>query len=721
MTAAFDYKAALENGYSEEEVLDFLKSKNPKFETDKALQAGYSPQEVISFLSETGNQKEEQKDRSLGEQALGIGSQYALGAAESALLPYEIAVAPLAQEDAQNQMLRQELYDDIERLAFQKATGVWDEQDQKRFEHLQELVKDPKKTAPFVQTADISTQGLLEKATGADLNPKNFAEKTARITGFIKNPEKLGETFAKGLDAKQIVKSVLPLPNEVLRGVGIEGGLAIAEDGNFGPVGKFAAMVIGDIVGQKVAKAGTAFKEFAKNPKQVLAEAAASFSSSEKQAIQKDIIESFRKDGIQADIGTITDNNLIKMVQARLAQSGLVGQDLEKYKHSLFSDIRKAYQEVADSISKMKFGSEYEAGRVGKDMLENLRAKDLDFSRKMYSYSESLLPEGATLNSKNLSASVKDVIQKLSPGSIKSEGQKKTLTLLTDLQKDLGKNTNVQDLINNKIALNDIINYETQGGAQQLLKKIVSDIDKEIVSYGKKNPAFAQAYKAADKQFAKHAKVFRNKDIARLLREEDPAKLLKRMDTVNGVKSLEKIFSQSKEGQEVFDALKRYKIEEMFANSYISNIEKQMKLGTFSNALEKGKNKQIAREILGTKNFQRLERIQKNAGILQKTGEKFFNASQSGVVAADVAIMAKGINDLFYLLSGNPWPIAKTAGGVGTARGLAKLITNPDFLRRVEDVIIAGKSNNNKKSLDALMKLKPYFLMVKEEQGTESE
>ena len=58
---------------------------------------------------------------------------------------------------------------------------------------------------------------------------------------------------------------------------------------------------------------------------------------------------------------------------------------------------------------------------------------------------------------------------------------------------------------------------------------------------------------------------------------------------------------------------------------------------------------------------------------------------------------------------GSPWPIVKTVGSVLTARKMANLISDPEFLKLVEQVIKdSGKSEN--KLFETIKKLRPYLV-----------
>ena len=180
------YQTAKQEGYSDEEILGYLQT-HPKYmsKIDEARKEGYSDQQISDFLSTYQEQKPKKKSKL--EKSSRIATQFGLGAAESALLPYEIAVAPIASKDAQNVAYRQTLGEDLERLMDQKSMGIWDEQDQKLYDSIVKQLKSTFESEKFTQAADVGVRGLAEKVTGKDLKPQGILEKAAHWTGFIKN------------------------------------------------------------------------------------------------------------------------------------------------------------------------------------------------------------------------------------------------------------------------------------------------------------------------------------------------------------------------------------------------------------------------------------------------------------------------------------------------------------------------------------------------------
>jgi hypothetical protein len=192
------------------------------------------------------------------------------------------------------------------------------------------------------------------------------------------------------------------------------------------------------------------------------------------------------------------------------------------------------------------------------------------------------------------------------------------------------------------------------------------------------------------------------------------------MNSVQGIRDLEKILKKSPAGKEVFDQTKRLKLDQIVNDNLIDSTTQQVKLGTFSKLAEKGKNAELLKEILGSKAFSKLQKLQKNAGRLADAAQKFYNASKSGVVAADAAILAKGMSDIANILMGNPWPLIKTTGTVIGVRQLTKLLADTEFLKLVEDTILATEKGAEKDLILYSEKLRPYFIPAMQQSNDNS-
>lgn len=646
-----------------------------------------------------------EQDRTLLGQAGRLGGQFALGLAEQALLPYEAAVAPLASPEAQMASYRETLFEDLDRLQQQKGMGQWDEQDQKLYESIIEQIKNPELSKPFIKAEDVGLKGIVEKITGADLSPENFLERSVRWMSFVKNPKNVLDIAKSGIKPKELIKNLAPTTKEIGRGLGAATGFELAQGMEFGPLGTMASEIIGDIVGGKAAGGVKALGKFVKQPKEQLAKLAAKSVTKDSLEAQKDIIKDFRKQNIQPDLGTITDNNLTKMIQARLSASGLVGKPLDKFREKLTTEIKDSYKNLADKLGQARYQTLSQAGEAGKELITKIRDQDkLVFDDLYKQFRERVqgtyAKPAVEVNPQNLALSVRQIEKSLIPGAVKSPQQKTVLKVLNDIKKDIYdenrkiKPVTISSLLNTKIALNDLIDYEVQGGQKKLLANLVGEINRLISTVGVKDPQALKLLNNAEKKFAEHAKTFRNDIVNRIITKEDPAILMNQMNSIAGIRSVKKALEKTPAGKQFFADISRLKLDEMVGKKMTDNVSEQIKLGTFSNLLKNPKEKQLVKELLGEKAFNQLENLQKISGKLAQTADKFLNASKSGTTVIDFALIANLLKDLGNLLSGNPWGLVTPAGLV-TGNYISRLITNDKFLKRVEDLILATEKNDS--------------------------
>lgn len=690
MGKKFDFEGAKKAGYSDQEIASYLGESHPDFDIQGAMQAGYSPEEIHGHLTK----------RSPLEKAGRIGMQAGLATAERALLPYEIAVAPLASKEAQEAELRKNIFEDIERLAEQKQTGVFDEQDQAQLDYLTDLIKHPEKIEPFVKTKDIGVRGLFEKATGIETKPEGIAEKAVGWTAFIKKPPNVKELAKLGINPKEIIKNVLPTGSEMFRGLGAGIGLEMAEQGEFGPLATLVAGVVGDLMGGGIAGIAKKGIEIAKAPKQFLAKAVATAAKDSKLELQKQIIQDFRNAGIQADIGTITGNNIIKSVQARLSASGLTGEPLENFRKQITKQFSDQYKNVADQLGELKFNTAFEAGEKVKEVGRTIRDTEKAQIAKIYEPSRKGLTDVDVVNPTPLANAIQKLEIQTKPGTLKSPEQKTILDVLEKIKSDIYdaggnlKPMKMKDLLNTKTALHDIIDFEMQGGAKQSLKTVLQDIDKMIQSFGSTHPQFGKSLNEGNKRFIAHVKKFREGTMKNFLKESaDPAQIMNKMGTVKGIKEIKRALSTTPEGEKLFNELKRMKLEEVVGDRMIDSTTHQLKYGTFAKILEDPKKASVVKELLTKEQYQLINRLQKASGRLQESAQKFLNTSQSATSAVDIGFYVKGLADLTSAFTGNFFPLIKTLGAYSAARLTSKLMSDTQFLRMVEDAVLSRESN----------------------------
>ena len=185
MTSTFEQRARAA-GYSDKEIEDY-KSKKPE---------KLAPKKEISTSKFIGNVAKES-----GNKGMRIGAQAAIGGAQAAFLPYEVASQAanlyMRSPGVAAQYLKQTAAEDIENMMDQKARGEWTPQDQERFNEMRKIftmggseLEDYAKQFVTPETTDFSIGGITNRL---GYSPEGTAEKAARFTGLITNPTSLAK------------------------------------------------------------------------------------------------------------------------------------------------------------------------------------------------------------------------------------------------------------------------------------------------------------------------------------------------------------------------------------------------------------------------------------------------------------------------------------------------------------------------------------------------
>lgn len=521
------------------------------------------------------------EERTYLEKAGRLAAQVGIGAASStpAGIAYNLAVAPLASKGAQTGAYRQMLVDELEQLDELKSRQGLSPQEQSIYDFTLEQLQTASKSEPFVQTIDASLTDLAGKATGTNLEPEDFAEKAAQWYGFVKDPKKLieaGKSLGKsGLNAKEIMKFVAP-GEEAFRSLGAAGGLQMAESGQLGPLGQITSAVLGDLIGGGLGKIAS------RSPQETIAKATKALirPKAEQAAITKDFIQEAKASGLQLNAGSITDSPMLKMIEARLSQSGLTGTALENARKNLTQGVMSEYKRVADATGSAAFENRAQAANaifeaIGSEarVFGNPNAK----SGRLFTVSSRAHPEyenilldsispNATKNSylggenlKTVADEIKRPIQKefneawrqfdqavdQIPTGPQPELAKKMKNFVEDHTKSLVKGISpaedsvinaaeklhkalsvegglheisVRELMDTKRTLNSVADYEIgRSNFKSAFKYLSKEVDSAIhEAIEVASPELSQAYKELNANYSSFKETFENKNVVKL-------------------------------------------------------------------------------------------------------------------------------------------------------------------------------------------------------------
>lgn len=190
--------------------------------------------------------------------------------------------------------------------------------------------------------------------------------------------------------------------------------------------------------------------------------------------------------------------------------------------------------------------------------------------------------------------------------------------------------------------------------------------------------------------------------------------IMSMMDSIEGIRRLKRALNLTQEGKELFDQLARYKLFEMIDKNMMDSLKENVKLGTFSNLLKSTKSQAIVKELVGPEAFKRLQLLQKNAGQLAASAEKFYNVSKSGTTLADVGIVSTLITGIF---TGNPYMALTSTSYLVSMKVAGHLLTDATFLKYLEQAIL---TNNKQKLSEIFKKMQPIIQDALIESGSKS-
>jgi hypothetical protein len=198
------------------------------------------------------------------------------------------------------------------------------------------------------------------------------------------------------------------------------------------------------------------------------------------------------------------------------------------------------------------------------------------------------------------------------------------------------------------------------------------------------------------------------------VQNKDSQQIMKMMDSIEGIRKLKRALSLTPDGKELFDQLARFKLAEVIDKKMRDSATENLKLGTFSNLLKSSKTQDIVKELIGSEAYSQLRLIQKSAGRINASVEKFYNASKSGTTLTDVGLASTAIAGLLTM---NPYLALSSLGSIGGLNVAGRLLADETFLRLLKEAIL---TDNSKKFIGLLDKMRPIVQDAIIESGARS-
>lgn len=498
---------------------------------------------------------------------------------------------------------------------------------------------------------------------------------------------------------------------------GTAGGIA-AEEMGFGKGGQTVAEVLSMSMPNLLKNLGLKVANLVKTGfKKGAGEAVAKTLDIKPSEINQEVREAADRLGLLEDlpISAQTTNPKIQMVETRLMQSasGKAIQDKLERTGQALSDT---YKDVGKTLSARENMLPSAVSQEAVNVLKNIEENAENAYRSLYAQAEKLLPETAVTEQKTglaIHRVIDSTINKLR-SALGTPAKDTLFNRLTRLKNSFSATPemeagfipikSLQELAQD---FNQVIKYEVKGGVDKMLAGIQGITKQAIQQYGRKeNLPYLNRYNQAQRTFGENAKTFRKNPVMRaLVKGERPEQIFQRMNTVKGINDLEKVFNKTMEGKETFDALKKYKLEDLL-NKKVLDKNGNISWGKASGMFKEPKTRDLVIKLVGSEQYKKLKDLAKVASGVEEGFKKFINPSKTAATAFDMGLyVGLPIKAAQQLFSGNILGASKTVASILLPSQLAKLIANPEFVEAAINTAKAGKGSNAKAFLEYSFKV----------------
>ena len=536
----------------------------------------------------------------------------------------------------------------------------------------------------------------IKQVTGGRLEPQTSAEKILKKGAGI-----AGSVVGFGPEA------ALGTPLKAAGTAALAGTTASLEESGVNPWLSLGGGVLADFATKSAGNIGKRLLSFLKAPAKTAGEAVSKLASVKPEQIKQEVKNAASRLGIsqsELPLSAQLDNPALQRIEESARSSALAGKSLEKQLKGAESKIKTAYEDIGNQLSQRQGLLPNAVSEEAVRSLQNVEEKLSETYRKAYAASSRNLPKNAVSKDSIGKAVLKQVDEKIRDFS-KGAGTPAKDTLVSRLKRfkayiqkipgaDNGK-IPIQDLIDLKQDLNQIIKYEVKGGVDKALNPLANITRNAIQDYGKSNQPFLFNFNEAERMFAQTARDFRKNTLIKSLSEgKNPEQIFNAMKRRRTIRELEKVFSTTPEGKESFDAVKKYMLENIIGSKLLDkkgNISWGNASGMFKNA----NNRDILQEIVGPKNFNVLKDIEKVTGGIEEGLRKFFNSSGTASKGFDLLLLVTSPIKAFQkLMTGHPIQASKEVGLMFSPYVMSQLFTNPEFIQSVQKASLAGKGSS---------------------------
>ena len=241
-------------------------------------------------------------------------------------------------------------------------------------------------------------------------------------------------------------------------------------------------------------------------------------------------------------------------------------------------------------------------------------------------------------------------------------------------------------------------------GVKKQLARLVGALTKDIQQTD--NKAFLEKWQEANAFYKLNVAGRIETNIARdIMHGQAPELAFAYMGDKQGVELIKHITGESEKGKRVFDALKKAKVREIFANSF--EKDGSLKTGNFANIFQKEAQQELLETLLGEVQYHKINDIAKIAGAFSQSGRQLLNTSGTAITTSElgkIEAIVGGISSLIGI-SVNSAPLAPAAGYIASVNLGSRLLSNPKFINQMHAYALARQAGKEKEATTILNRL----------------
>lgn len=430
-------------------------------------------------------------------------------------------------------------------------------------------------------------------------------------------------------------------------------------------------------------------------------------------------IQASRAAGIDPLATGMSPGQIQKAAQ-KWASHGVGGhQVFEDAYRSRSGQVAREFGEALDEVGNNMLHEPYDAGVALRDGIQDATRQVEHTKGMLYRAIDQTMPPNASItphNPQTFLQSADRTLQSLDQSLSQTPREAAIFNRLQNARNEVAgllanpTTTNelpIRQLEGTVRSLNDIIRWDHPGGVDKLLIPFANDLRNELTRYGRINPAYGAAREAANDYFRHQVVQIRQNVLQSIARGERPEQALKLMGSISGIRNVEQALSHLPHGTDLFNSLKRFKLQSLIMDKVIDPSTGLMRLPTSGTGLQNFLSKKtdfypVLRELAGPQAIQRLQNLEHVGEGLARGFNTLANPSRTAdtalavyQVVSPVKNIAEGLGKLATLDLKGGFQVAQGAAQLLMPRVMAEMVLDPTFAERIYEASRAARQGNS--------------------------